>query len=94
MNIFIPNILSYKGEQLTEKNLECFKNLILKAVGNNFTISYTWTKGLNYVTFNWGDTDYPKNIKVKLNEYFLFDTEDCNNFIITDEIKEEWVVIK
>ena len=41
MNIFIPNILSYRGEQLTEKNLEDFKNLILKAVGNNFTISYT-----------------------------------------------------
>jgi hypothetical protein len=30
MKIFIPEILSFIGEQLTEENLENFKNLVSK----------------------------------------------------------------
>ena len=30
MKIFIPKILSFEGEQLTEKNLENFKKLVFK----------------------------------------------------------------
>lgn len=81
MNIFIPNILSYKGEQLTEKNLENFKKLVFKGWESKFTRVYVGDK-LVGVSFYW-EGNY---IEVKVNQYFLFNTEDKKQYLIVDEL--------
>ncbi len=81
MNIFIPNILSYKGEQLTEKNLENFKKLVFKGWESKFTRVYVGDK-LVCVSFYW-EGNY---IEVKVNQYFLFNIEDRKQYLIVDEL--------
>ena len=92
MKIFIPNILSYKGEQLTESTLENFKNLIYHGLGSQLTRAYTGDK-LAYVSFYWGSSDYPDYIKVNINEYFLFNEEDEEQYLIIDKLKDDWIII-
>lgn len=92
MKIFIPEILSFMGEQLTEENLENFKNLVFKGWGSRFTTAYTGDS-LSYVSFYWGDGDYPDYIKVKIHQYFLFNTEDENQYIVIDKLKDDWEVV-
>lgn len=92
MKIFIPEILSFMGEQLTKENLENFKNLVFKGWGSRFTIAYTGDS-LSYVSFYWGDRDYPDYVKVKINQYFLFNTEDENQYIVIDKLKDDWEVV-
>lgn len=81
MNIFIPNILSYKGEQLTEKNLENFKKLVFQGWESKFTRVYAGDKLIG-VSFYW-EGNY---IEVKVNQYFLFNTEDKKQYLIVDEL--------
>ena len=81
MKIFIPKILSFEGEQLTEKNLENFKKLVFKGWESKFTKVYVWDK-LVGVSFYW-EGSY---IEVKVNQYFLFNTEDQKQYLIADEL--------
>lgn len=92
MQIFMPTILQYKGEKLTEENLKNFEKLIYCGWGSNFTKIDANNK-LQYVTFYWGDSDYPDYIKVKINEYFLYNLEDESMYIITKKLDEEWIII-
>lgn len=92
MRIFIPEILSYEGEKLTEDNLENFKNLIFCGLGNKLTRAYKGDK-LEYVSFYWGNNDYPKYLKVNTNQYFLFNIENPELYWIVDELKEDWTII-
>ena len=81
MKIFIPKILSFEGEQLTEKNLENFKKLVFKDWESKFTRVYVGDKLVN-VSFYW-EGSY---IEVKANQYFLFNTEDQKQYLIVDEL--------
>jgi len=92
MKVFIPEILSFKGEQLTDKNLDNFKELIFNGWGSRFTRAYTGDN-LSYVSFYWGDGDYPDYVEVKINQYFLFNTEDENQYLIVDKLEDNWIVI-
>lgn len=92
MQIFIPAILQYKCEKLTEENLKNFEKMIYSGLGSNFTRIDANNK-LQYVTFYWGDSDYPDYIKIKLNEYFLYNLEDENIYIITKELNNDWIII-
>lgn len=89
MKIFIPEILSFIGEQLTEENLENFKNLVSKGWGSRFTTAYTGDS-LSYVSFYWGDCDYPDYVEVKINQYFLFNEEDENQYLVIDKLEDNW----
>lgn len=89
MKIFIPEILSFIGEQLTEENLENFKNLVSKGWGSRFTTAYTGDS-LSYVSFYWGDCDYPDYVEVKINQYFLFNEEDENQYLVIDKLENNW----
>lgn len=89
MKIFIPEILSFIGEQLTEENLENFKKIIFKGWGSKFTRAYTGDN-LSHVSFYWGDGDYPDYVEVKINQYFLFNTEDENQYMVIDKLKDNW----
>ena len=92
MKIFVPEILSFVGEQLTEENLENFKKLVFSGWGSRFTTAHTEDR-LSYVSFYWGDNDYPDYIEVKVHQYFLFNTEDENHYIIVDKLEDNWKVI-
>lgn len=81
MKIFIPKILSFEGEQLTEKNLENFKKLVFKGWENKFTRVYVGDK-LVCVSFYW-EGNYTE---VKVNQYFLFNIEDRKQYLIVDEL--------
>lgn len=92
MKIFIPEILCFAGEQLTEENLENFKKLVFHGWGSKFTTAYTGDR-LSYVSFYWGDNDYPDYVAVKINQYFLFNTEDENQYLVINKIEDNWKVV-
>ena len=85
MKIFLSKILSFEGEQLTEENLANFKKLVFKGWESNFTRVYTGDK-LAYVSFYWGDKQYPDYVTVKINQYFLFNIKDKNEYMIADDL--------
>ena len=89
MKIFIPEVLSFVGEQLTEENLKNFEKLIFNGWGSRFTTARTGDN-LSYVSFYWGDGDYPDYVEVKINQYFLFNTEDENQYMVIDKLKDDW----
>lgn len=89
MKIFIPEILFFIGEQLTEENFENFRKLVFKGWGTRFTRAYTGDN-LSYVSFYWGDGDYPDYVEVKINQYFLFNAEDENQYMVIDKLKDDW----
>ena len=50
MKIFIPDILVYEGEQLTEDTFNIFKELVCSNLGTKFT-RIDANNQLQYVTF-------------------------------------------
>lgn len=85
MKIFIPDILVYEGEQLTEDTFNTFKELVCSNLGTNFT-RIDANNQLQYVIFYWGESDYPSHLTVKLNQYFLFNTEEKEQYLIVDNL--------
>lgn len=96
--IIVPTYIEYNACQLTIDNLNNFKKFISNDAYNIF---YTFKEMKDRqipmeVSFKWnphGD-DYPDTVSVKLNQYFLYDVEEPNHYLVIDaqDIREEWYI--
>jgi len=96
--IIVPTYIEYNACQLTTDNLEKFKNFIsMDAYNIDTTFRQVKDKQIPMeVSFKWnphGD-DYPDTVSVKLNQYFLYDVEEPNHYLVIDsqDIREEWYI--
>ena len=96
--IIVPTYIEYNACQLTIDNLSKFKNFISNDA-YNILVTFKELKDKQIpveINFKWnpyGD-DYSDTVIVKLNQYFLYDVENLNHYIVIDaeDIKEEWYI--
>lgn len=91
MRVYIPIIEEYKGAYLTEENFDIFKKIITSSVMCSRFTRIDANNKLEYVTFYWGDSDYPQYVTVKLKQYFIYNNENQDQYMVIDKIKDEWV---
>ena len=94
--IIVPTYIEYNACQLTTDNLSKFKSFISNDAYNIF-VTFKEFKDKQIpveISFKWNPygNDYPDTVIVKLNQYFLYDVEDPDHYIVIDaeDIREEW----
>lgn len=94
--IIVPTFIEFNACQLTIDNLENFKKFISQ---NSYDLKITYRDiqgkqvplGLCFRWNPYGD-DYPDNIDIYINQYFLYEENNANNWKVLDpeEISEDW----
>lgn len=96
--IIVPTYIEYNACQLTTDNLKKFKNFIsIDAYNIDITFRQAKDKQIPIeISFRWNPhgIDYPDSVVVKLNQYFLYDVEEPDNYMVLDDqdVKEEWYI--
>ena len=96
MKIIIPTYVEYNACQLTTSDLNNFKKFIsLNAYDIQVTFREIGGRQIPIeVNFKWNPSgiDYPDIVNVKLNQYFLYESEnlECYKVIDAEDISDEW----
>lgn len=98
--IIIPTFIEYNACQFTIDGEQDFLKFITSySYQDSVKITYKWMKDKQIpveITFKWNpyEWDYSPTIKVKLNQYFMYEDEDPDNYKILDpeEISSDWYI--
>ena len=94
----IPTYIEYNACQLTIGNLDDFKRFILR---NAYDIKITYKEIEDKdipveINFKWNPcgNDYPPTIYIQLNQYFLYEKDAPDNYLIlnSEDISRDWYI--